>query len=186
MLISRTDNYQGGSMGRKLFTVGRIVGKHGIKGTLRILPLTDFPERFANMEALDLYNRDNEFYCTLSVNNVRYLSGKGHFLIDTEEISTPEKALSLSGLSVKIKENERVKLEEGAYWVDDLVGISVLVADTEEFLGRVEEVAESGEYDLYIVRDEEGRLRYIPAVKKFIRSIDVSAGIMKVDLIEGL
>jgi ribosomal 30S subunit maturation factor RimM len=66
------------------------------------------------------------------------------------------------------------------------VGISVLVADTEELLGIVEEVAESGEYDLYIVRDEEGRLRYIPAVKKFIRSIDVSAGIMKVDLIEGL
>jgi len=46
MLISRTDNYQGGSMGRKLFTVGRIIGKHGIKGTLRISPLTDFLKGF--------------------------------------------------------------------------------------------------------------------------------------------
>ncbi|HOM97847.1 MAG TPA: 16S rRNA processing protein RimM, partial [Acetomicrobium sp.] len=40
---------------KELVTIGRIVGAHGIKGEFRLLPLTDFPDRFNDMDHLDVY-----------------------------------------------------------------------------------------------------------------------------------
>ena len=139
-------------------SIGYISAAHGIKGEVRVVPLTDFPERFAKMPSLDLYSKDS-WVRRLHLKRVRGHESKGELIIESD-VPNRDEAQKLVGLSILIDQGERVPLPEGNFWVDDLIGLSV--------------------------RDEQGKLRYIPAVEEFIKYIDLTSGKITVELIEGL
>jgi RimM protein, required for 16S rRNA processing len=87
---------------------------------------------------------------------------------------------------VEIFPEERYPLEEGAFWVDDLIGMTVVDHSTGDVLGTVSEVFPAGENDLYVVRDEAGTDHFIPAVREFIAGVDLDRREMRISLIEGL
>jgi len=86
---------------------------------------------------------------------------------------------------VLIEPEDRVPLPEGSFWVDDLIGLSV-VDNGGEVLGVVENILSTGGKELYEIRDGNGKLHYIPAVDDFVKEIDLSSGKIRVELIEGL
>ncbi|MGC9490257.1 MAG: ribosome maturation factor RimM, partial [Thermovirgaceae bacterium] len=51
----------------ELVTVGRIAGAHGVGGEFRIVPLTDFPARFEQMDRLELYSPDGGHRMSLEI-----------------------------------------------------------------------------------------------------------------------
>lgn len=171
-------------MGRRI-TVGRVSGAHGVRGELRVLPLTDFPERFYKMKSLPLYRGEEEI-CLLPVSSVRMLEGKGLFLIQSDELKTRDEAEALKGALVSIDETERESLPEGHFWIDDLIGMEVFDEAEGTLLGKVRDVLRNGATDLYWIDGEDGKEHFVPAVEEFIAAIDGVQRRITIRLMEGL
>lgn len=171
---------------KDLVTIGKIVGSHGVSGEVRLLPLTDYPDRFLRMETMDLYRKDGKFLGSLTVENIRAHLGKGLLLVRFAEVTDLDGAEALRGSLVRILSEERVKLPEGAYWIEDLIGLEVIEEETDQVLGKVSDVISTGSNDVYMVRTPEGAEKAIPAVRDVILDVDLDAGTMKVSLPEGL
>lgn len=170
----------------QMISIGRICGGHGLNGELRILPLTDFPERFLGMDSLRLFHPDGKEWRELCPTRFRFLEGKGLLLVTTEEIVDRTSADLLKGALVKVTAEERIPLPEGRYWIDDLMGLDVRDEATGESLGVIEEVLQTGSNDCYMVRTPERKLKALPAIREVIRKVDLEGRTMEVSLMDGL
>jgi 16S rRNA processing protein RimM len=165
--------------------IGRIVGAHGIKGVLRVFPLTDYPERFLGMTSLYI-EKQGKPPRVLDVTNVTRHDGKGQFLVSVSGIGDRDEAEALAGYAVTVAPEDRVELPEGEYWIDSLIGLDVVDASSGDLLGTVEDVMPTGSNDVYQVRATDGMVRLIPALEDVVRDIDVEGGVIRVTLLEGL
>jgi 16S rRNA processing protein RimM len=138
------------------------------------------------MDTLRLYGSDGTLRSELTLLSVRFLDSKGIVVAGTKEVKDRNGAEALVGTTVEILPEERYPLEEGAFWVDDLLGMTVVDHSTGDVLGTVSDVVPAGENDLYTVRDETGTDHFIPAVKEFIAGVDLEKREMRISLIEGL
>ena len=155
--------------------IGRVGAAHGIRGELRIIPLTDFPERFAALREVMVGDE------LLHIESVKP-QGK-NFLMRFREYTVREDAQKLTGRLLTVARAEAAPLDEGEYYVFDIVGLTVYDEEDNE-LGTVENVLRTGSNDVYAVRSEDGREILIPALRKVVRTIDVLNGRMTVRLSE--
>lgn len=169
----------------KRIVIGKILGAHGLKGALRLQPLTDFPSRFYDMDHLNL-ERLGKPVLQLVITSVTELVGKGQFIVHTDEVSSREEAESLKGAWVFIPPEERVTLEEDELWVDEVIGLKVLDMGTDQTLGHIVDILQTGSNDVYVVETPEGIRKMIPAIREVIEEIDAAKGFMKINLLEGL
>lgn len=165
--------------------IGRILGAHGIKGVLRVHPLTDYPERFFEMEKL-YAEKPGKPPRELDVLDVASHTGKGQILVSVAGVSDRDGAEKLAGYLITVTPDERVELPEGEFWIDSLIGLKVVDAENGEHLGNIEDVMSTGSNDVYQVRACDGSLKMLPAIGDVVRDIDLDAGVMKVALMEGL
>jgi 16S rRNA processing protein RimM len=166
--------------------VGVLLGPHGIRGGMRLFTLTDVPERFSSMKHLNLYGKNGSFVRQLPLSSVRMLPGKPHLLVFSPLVSTPEEAQALKGLEVRVSKEERPPLEEGEFWIEDLLGLEVFLEDTEESCGVICDVLPTGASDVYVLRNPEGKERMFPAVRSVILEVDLERRRMLVRPPEGL
>lgn len=171
---------------RDLIAIGKIVGAHGVAGGIKIFPLTDFPERFRLMAELVVYGEDLTQITVLTVRELKVIAGKSIVVALTEELKDRESAEALKGNLIMIPPEERIALEEGEYWVDDLIGIRVYEKRSSRYLGKVHSMLATGPVDVYVILDEDGKEHYIPAVSEFIKNVDIDNQVMEIELIEGL
>ena len=108
---------------------------------------------------------------------------KGCVLAKLEGVETPEQATLLRGKTVCV-DRTGVRLPKGTVFIADLIGCRVLNDDTGEELGTLRDVLTLPSSDVYVIGGA-GKQYMIPAVKEFIRLIDVEAGVVRVHLIEG-
>lgn len=165
--------------------IGKIVGAHGINGTLLLLPLTDFPERFLDMKELVL-DKPGKPRKTITVLDITPYEGKDTFFLRTEGIEDREQAEKLKGSVVSVAKDERVELSEDEYWIDDIIGLKAVENVTGQELGMIEEILFTGSNDVYMIRTGEGALKPIPAVAEAINKIDIAEGTISVTIPEGL
>ena len=85
--------------------IGRVLGAHGVRGEIRLLPLTDFPERFMDMGRLDVFRPAGKLIATLEIQEIRAHEGKGVFLVSSNEIADRGAAQALEGGLVMIHES---------------------------------------------------------------------------------
>ena len=155
--------------------IGRVGAAHGIHGDLRIIPLTDFPERFSALREVMVGDE------LLHVAHVKP-QGK-NFLMRFREYTVREDAQRLTGRLLTVARAEAAPLDEGEYYVFDIVGLTVYDEEDNE-LGSVENVLRTGSNDVYAVRSEDGRELLIPAMRAVVQSIDLPGGRMTVRLPE--
>jgi len=155
--------------------IGRVGAAHGIRGELRIIPLTDFPERFAALREVMVGDE------LLHIESAKP-QGK-NFLMRFREYTVREDAQKLTGRLLTVARAEAAPLDEGEYYVFDIVGLAVYDEENNE-LGTVENVLRTGSNDVYAVRSEDGHEILIPALRKVVRTIDVPNGRMTVRLSE--
>ena len=152
---------------------GTIVTTHGVHGEVKILPWADGPEFLTLFDRVFLQGRE------YAVENARVQ--KTCVLMKLRGIDTVEAAQALRDQVVRVARND-VELEEGTYFISDLIGLTVL-CDNQE-LGKVKEILTLPGKDVYVVKGEHEYM--IPGVKEFIREIDPAAGFIRVKLIEGM
>lgn len=164
-----------------LISVGRVIKPWGVKGEVKIEPLTDFPERFRRLNRVYLTSPSGHtIECRVS--SVRYRKGAPYLIF--EGYDTPEKARGLTGRLIQIPEQEAMPLPEGSFYWFELVGMEV-VTEEGSTLGVIDEVLQTGSNDVYIVK--KGRKEYyIPATQEVIRQVDRARRRMVIHVIEGL
>lgn len=156
-------------------TIGKVGAVHGIHGELRIIPLTDFVERFAGMKEVMVGDE------MLHIESCKF--HKQFVLLKFREYPVREQAMRLTGRLLTVARDEAVPLEEGEFYTFDIIGLTVYdTAGTE--LGTVENVLRTGSNDVYQARRPDGRELLIPALKAVVKEIDIAGGRMVVDLPE--
>jgi 16S rRNA processing protein RimM len=158
-----------------LLEIGKIAGTHGVRGELRVEPWCDSPDFLAGFPCV-YFNGKQQY---------RVLSARPHkslVLMMLEGVDTVEAAQALRGTVIYI-DRSGITLPEGRYFVQDLVGLAVF--NGTERVGTLYDVLNAPAHDVYVVRGEDGE-RMIPAVPEFVKEIDIDAGIIRVELIEGM
>jgi len=100
-------------------------------------------------------------------------------------IDTVEEAEKYRNLYIKILRDQEEELEEGSYYVVDILGCKVNT-DANQELGKIVDVFQTGSNDVYVVKDEQGKQILLPAIKQVIKNVDIKNKIITVHLLEGL
>ena len=160
-------------MMQEYIRIGYILKPQGIRGEVKVLPLTDAVERYQNLKTLYLEEDAQYREIKINVNRVEkdavYLYLSGAYSRDAAE--------KLRNCYLCVKREETIMLPENSWFVCDLEGLNVL-DDTGAFLGVLCEVIQTGGVDAYAVKRENGKRFLFPALKRVIEQVNVEQGQM--------
>lgn len=159
----------------KMLAVGKICNTHGVRGNIKLIPWTDFPEVFENIDYITVEN------IRYDIKDVKYQ--KSNIILKLQGIDTVEEAEKLRDLTAYCEETQLEELPEDTYYIADLIGCDVY--EGENLLGKVADVFSAGGADLYEIKGK-GAPIYLPAIKENVLSVDIKNKIIKVKLPEGL
>ena len=166
-------------MKKRYLECGKIVATHGLRGEVKVLPWCDGPEALLPFGTLYL----DRGATALAVEKAR--AAKNMVLVKFRGLDSPEAVQHLRG-KVLYLDREEDSLEEGQYYIQDLIGLSVEDADTGERYGILRDVTETGANDVYHVAFPDGRVQLVPAIPQVIAKIDIDGGKMLIRPLEGL
>lgn len=155
----------------KKIIIGKFGATHGIRGDIKVYPLTDFPERFNTIKTA--YVDDKE----IEISKTRYQ--KNFVVMKIKGIDNREDAMRFTNKLLKINRADAASLNEGEYYAFDIVGLSVINQD-DVVLGEITDILKTGSNDVYITKAKDGRQILIPALKKVVTEINIQNGYMKV------
>ena len=163
-----------------LLEIGQIVNTYGIKGFIKVVPFLDYKEQFKDFHKIyiDLNKKNEEFF----IEQVKF--SKDLVLLKLKGIETIEQAEMFRNQYIKI-ERKDIKLEEGAHFIVDLLGLEVY---TEEgtLLGNIKEILQPGCNDVYIIKNSENKEILIPVIPEVVKKIDIENHKVIVHLLDGL
>ncbi|WP_338214079.1 ribosome maturation factor RimM [Companilactobacillus muriivasis] len=169
-------------MTEKLYRVGTIVNTHGIKGEVRVISITDFPEdRFKAGAKVYLKNKDQvtEFTVESSRPHKSFilLKFKGY-----DNINDVEKYVK----SELFADGEEVSnLNEGEFLYKQIIGLTVIDKDLGE-VGKVTEIIELGSNDVWVVKGPKYKEILLPYIDDVVKDVDIDNGVVNVEIPDGL
>lgn len=151
---------------KEFFNIGQIVNSHGIKGEVKVFPLTDDPARFKKLKTVIIDNRD------VKIESCKFQ--KDRVILKLEGIDDMNAALKMKTKYLKVARKDAVKLPEDTFFIADLIGCKVY--DTEEkYIGEVYEVIKTGSNDVYWIKDG-GKETLVPVLKEIVLDINIEEG----------
>lgn len=174
--------YCGGKMAEKLYRVGTIVNTHGIKGELKVVPITDFPEdRFKSGSKLFFKkNKTTEEFIVESARKHKQfvlLKLKGY-----DNINDVEKYVK----SELFAEGELTsELNDGEFLYKQIIGLKVVDKELGE-IGQITEIMELGSNDVWVVKGTKYKEVLLPYIKDVIKKVDLDKKVVEVEIPDGL
>ena len=161
--------------------IGQIVNTFGIKGFVKVNPFVDDISRFDELKKV--YIRRNKALKEIQIEEVKY--HKNMVLIKFKGIDKVEDAEILRNSYLEVDRENAIELEEGEYFIADLIGMNVLTEENEE-LGKLEDIFNTGSNDIYVVKNNEGKQILLPAISEVVKEINLKENKIVVHLLEGL
>lgn len=165
-------------MKKQYLEAGKIVTTHGIKGEIKIMPYTDYPELLCEFDRLFLGKNHEE------INVERSRVFKNMVIAKLEGYDTPEVAEKLRN-KILYMHRDDLELDEDTYFIQDLIGIEVSDADSGFVYGKITDVMQTGANDVYVVQGKD-REYLIPAIPEVVITTDIDANTMTIRPLEGL
>ena len=165
----------------KYLEIGQIVNTFGIKGMVKIKPFTDDINRFDRLKKVYISNKNGKK--EYQIQEVKY--HKNMVLMKLEGVDTPEQADLLRQSYLLVDRADEEPLEEGVYYIVDLLGLEVYTDDN-KLLGKVDDIFNTGSNDIYVVKDEMGKKILLPGIPDVLKNVDLEKGKITVHLIPGL
>jgi len=162
----------------RFLVIGRILGPVGVSGEVRAQILTDFPDRFLELQTLHV--GDNLRPYRLQSARLE----RETVLLKLAGISDLNTAQALAGQDIQIPIEQAVELPPDTYFWHQIVGLDVWTTNG-QYLGTVSEVLRTGSNDVYVVGKGAQEI-LIPAIADVICSIDLPNRRMTINLIPGL
>ena len=165
----------------KYLEIGQIVNTFGIKGMVKIKPFTDDINRFDRLKKIYISNKNGKK--EYQIQEIKY--HKNMVLMKLKGVDTPEQADLLRQSYLLVDRADEEPLEEGVYYIVDLLGLEVYTDDN-KLLGKVEDIFNTGSNDIYVVKDEMGKQILLPGIPDVLKNVDLEKGRITVHLIPGL
>lgn len=166
---------------QEYFEIGQIVNTFGVKGQVKVKPFTDDVTQFETLGTI-LVVRNKETI-EMKILDVKY--HKDMVLLKLDGIEDMTAAEKYKGAYIKIHRSKARKLEEGEYFIADIIGSDVYT-DENKYLGKVDDIYNTGSNDIYVVKDELGKQILLPAIKDVLLDIDIENQKVTVHLLKGL
>jgi 16S rRNA processing protein RimM len=163
----------------RFLEAGQIVSTHGLKGDVRVMPWCDSADFLLQFNKL--YFDKGKNFKMVEASSVH----KSLVLLKFEGIDDINSAIKLMKSIIYI-DRELVKLDEGSYFEQDLIGIEVKDADIGLLYGTLKEVSRTGRNDVYTIKRSDGSEVLIPAIKDVVKSIDIDKELMLISPLKGL
>lgn len=161
--------------------IGQIVNTFGIKGMVKVVPFTDDIRRFDNLKQVYIESKNSKK--EYQIEEVKY--HKNMVLIKFKGIDKVEDAENLKNYYLKIDRKDAIPLKENSYYIVDLLGLEVYT-DENIFLGKLDDIFNTGSNDIYVVKDEKGKQILLPAISDVIKKVDMENKKIIVHLLNGL
>lgn len=165
---------------KQFLEIGKIVTTHGIKGEVRVQPWCDAAEMLCEFEQLYLNSNGTE---PLDILSARV--HKNVVVMKLEGINTVNDAQTLRNRILYVDRDE-MTLPEDTYFIQDLIGLSVIHADTGALYGELVEITQTGANDVYHIKTPQGALVLVPAIADVVRKTDLDAGTIEIIPLNGL
>lgn len=167
-------------MKKQFLETGKIVATHGIRGEVKIYPWCDSPEFITDFDVL---------YLDKGATSIPVISSRIHkemVIAKLEGYDTIEKSSLLKNKIIYIN-REEVELEEGDYFLQDIMGMKVIDAKNGKNYGKICDFSETGANRVYHIKTENGRELLFPAIEDLvIKKVDFENDLMIISPMEGL
>ncbi|AIQ47892.1 16S rRNA processing protein RimM [Paenibacillus sp. FSL R7-0273] len=167
-------------------TVGRLVNTHGIRGEIKILSHTDFPEvRFAPGKKMTVIPADGSPRFEVTVESAR--EHKGMYIAKLKGYTNINQIEKYKGSMLKVPGDDLVELPENEYYFHHIVGCEVYTdQDLDKPLGIITDILQPGANDVWVVKPAKGQDILIPVIDDVVLDVDTAAKKITVHLMEGL
>lgn len=162
-------------------TIGKVVAPFGIRGEVKVLSLTDIPNRFAELEVIYL----GSDHIPYPIKSVRPYKGDMVVLklAGIEDATTVE---TIRNLDLSIPLSQLAPLPPDSYYQHDIIGLEVVTIDGQN-VGKIVNIMVTGSNDVYIIKGKvAGREILIPAIKDVIKQVDLIRKMMYIEPMKGL
>ena len=165
----------------ELVIIARAVRPRGLKGEIVAELLTDFPERFQDVDELVLVSPRGE----RTVKRLDdYWFQNDRVVLKVAGYDDVDAAKELVGVEFAVPESERVPLPADHYYDWELEGCTVKVGG--ESIGKVNSVLKTGGAEILVVIDDSGKERLIPLADSIVVEVDTAGKTIVIDPPEGL
>jgi 16S rRNA processing protein RimM len=155
--------------------VGQVLKPQGVRGEVKVQPLTDDPRRF--FELSEVFVREREAYLPRAVRCTRVHEGFAY--LEFEGVADRSAAEALRRLVLYVDRARAVALPEDAEFICDLIGCEA-VDSANRRIGVLIDVLQPGANDVYVLDTPRGEL-LVPALKRVVVDVDVIARRMVLD-----
>jgi len=158
----------------ELLRIGLIKKVHGLRGEVKVLPLTDNPARYKKLKSVYLTTDNDEMSLTEN-GGAEYKTEHSavtpkDVILKLAGVDTVEQAQSLIGKYVSVEKSKGVPLGEWEYYTQDIIGCRIVFGETD--MGQVVDIMNCGANDNMLVETADGREIYYPFVRDFIENVD--------------
>lgn len=165
-------------MDNKFIETGKVVNIHGLRGEIKVMPWSDSPDFICQFNVVYVGKLRKPY-------DVEYARvHKNTVLMKLKGVDSPETANSMRSDIIYLK-REDINLEDGVYFVSDILGMTVKDSSNGRIYGKITNVHQTGANDVYEI-EENGKEYLIPAIPDVIVSIDIENSIMEISPLEGL
>lgn len=162
------------------FRVGVIANTHGVRGEVKVFPTTDDPKRYQDLKEVLLDTGKD--LLSLEIVSVRFF--KNLVIVKFKGIDNINDIEKYKGCDLYVTRENAVPLEEGEYYIADIIGSAVVTEEGEAF-GKLTDVIETGANLVYVVQ-HQGKEVLLPAIPDCVKKVDVENQVITVHIMKGL
>lgn len=164
-----------------LLQVGVITAPHGLKGEVKVFPMTDDVRNFEKYKEVILDTGKEQIM--LEIGGVRFF--KNLAILKFKGIDDINDVEQYQKMGLWIKREQSRPLKKGEYFIADLIDLQVFTENGKEF-GTLKDVMQTGANDVYIIDTMEHGEVLVPAIKECILNVDIDNRRMDIHLLDGL
>lgn len=164
-----------------LLRVGIITSPHGIAGEVNVFPTTDDINRFSILKQCVLKTEKETL--NLDVTGIKF--HKNMVILRFKQFNNINQIEKFRQAELFVTRENAVPLEEGEYFICDLIGLSV-VDENGTKIGRITDVLKTGANDVYEVTNDENKTYLFPVIKECVLNVDLEVKVVTVHVMKGL
>lgn len=170
-------------MEKEMFTIGKVVNTHGVRGEIRVIQVTDFVDRFQKGNTVYWLSQDGKDVKELKID--AYRTHKNFHLLHFQGYDSINDVEFFKGGTLAIKKEQQTPLDEGEYYFHEIIGCDVETTEGNH-IGKVKEILSPGANDVWVIKRPKQKDALIPYIEQIVKNIDVEQKQITIEPMEGL
>lgn len=156
--------------------IGRIVNAVALRGEVKVYNYSGYKERYEELDRIIVENTEYE------IEKVRYQQEM--VILKLAGVDNRNDAEAMKNKDVFITEEDLDELPDDTFYIRDLIGLQAV--DDSGRIGIVKDVLQPSAQDVYVIKTDSGRDILVPAVKEFVKEVNLEESFIRLSLIEGM